>query len=568
MVNKGIRYSSDWGKYTTLDGKNITLNDKKNYYHKPLFTLRHFWSANEKFYLSNIVYLSLGNGGGTATKKSVDTRYITEEGQINFQDYYDINVDNYDPQYSSTEPKSYQFLRSNMNNHNWIGLLSTFNYKISDVLSLSGGLDLRRYVGQHYEQVYDLLGGGYALDVKNKNRNPFELLREGDKINYHNDAIVEWGGIFGQLEYKTGNFSSFLNLTTAVTGYKKINYFEDKELHINDTILPIGYLDTISYNGQIYTRDSPGLEWNQSDWKWLPGFTIKGGANYNLSERSNVFMNLGYMSKAPVFNNVYDKYSVDLLSGIENEYIKAVEVGYSYGSRAFSFNTNAYYTVWENKPGPPVRYELNDDEVAYGNIQGMDALHMGIEFDFAYNILDNLKFEGLLSIGDWKWTSADSVRLYDDNNLPADTIYFSAIGVHVGDAAQTQLGASLRYEPIKRLYVSGRITFFDRYYSDFNPLKLNPESFPDSFDENGDPKDSWETPSYSLVDFHAGYSIYVNKIRFDLRGSVLNAFNQLYISDALNNDSYSSTTNGNDAMSAGVFLGLGRRFNVSLTVTF
>ncbi len=567
MVDKGMRYNSDWGRYTTLEGKEITLNDKKNYYHKPLFTVRHFWNANEKFYWSNILYLSLGNGGGTSTKRSVTSNYVTDEGQINFQEYYDINVNFYDSQFPD-EPKSYQYLRSNKNNHNWIGLLSTFNYRISEAFTLSGGVDLRRYVGTHYEEVYDLLGGAYTLDAGDNNRDPFTQLRVGDKINYYNDAIVEWAGFFSQLEYKTGNLSAFLNLTGAVTGYRKIDYFAPKEIKVNDTVLTIGYGQEVEYNGEVYNQDSPGLEYAQSDWKWIPGFTLKGGANYNLSERSNIFINLGYMSKAPVFNNVYDRYSVALLGEIENEHIKAIELGYSYKSPVFALNTNAYYTVWENKPGQPVSYPINDDETGYGNIQGMDALHMGIEFDFAYKILDNLQFEGLVSLGDWKWTSADSVRLYDDNNQLVQTEFFNAKGVHVGDAAQTQLGVSLRYEPIKKLYISGRLTFFDRYFSDFNPFDLNPEKNPESFDDNGDPVDAWETPSYILVDFHAGYSFNVKKVRFDLRGSLLNTFNEQYISDARDNDSFSATTHSHDAMSAGVFFGLGRRFNVSLAISF
>jgi len=399
MVDKGLRYNSDWGKYTTLDGNNITLNDKKNYYFKPLYTLRHFYSANDKFYLSNIVYLSMGNGGGTSLKKSVTTTpppgYITDEGQINLQKYYDINVDNIDNLYSPDESKSYQYVRSNINNHNWIGLLSTFNYKISNVFTLSGGIDLRRYVGEHYEEVYDLLGGGYTTDLSNSNRDPFTMLRVGDKTNYHNDAIVEWGGLFTQLEYKSGPFAAFLNVTAAYTGYKKIDYFAPKQLKVNDTVLEIGYGMEVDYDGQVYNDSSPGLEYAQSDWKWIPGFTIKAGANYNVSEKSNFFINLGYLSKAPVFNNVYDRYSVDEILEIQNEYITAIELGYSYRSYRFAMNTNAYYTIWENKPGQPVSVPIDDDEDGYGNIQGMDALHYGIEFDFKYNILKNLKFDGL-----------------------------------------------------------------------------------------------------------------------------------------------------------------------------
>ncbi len=566
MVNKGLRYNSDWGRYTATDGENIVLNEKKNYYFKPLYTLRHFWSASDKFYLSNIVYLSMGNGGGTSLKKSVKSQYITDEGQINLQEYYDINLNNIDPRYPD-EPKSYQFLRSNINNHNWIGLLSTFNYSINDELTLSGGIDLRRYVGTHYEEVYNLLGGTYTLDGNNSNRDPNTQLRVGDNLNYHNDALVEWAGFFTQLEYKAGNFSTFLNLTGAYTGYKKIDYFAPRELKVNDTILKISYGQEIEYDGQMYDDKSSGLEWSQSDKKWIPGFTVKGGVNYNVSDRSNVFVNLGYLSKAPVFNNVYDRYTVALLREIKNEYIKAVELGYSFNTRAFSINTNAYYTVWENKPGRPVSYPINDDEMGYGNIQGMDAKHMGVELDFAYRILNNLKLEGLMSIGDWRWTSADSVRLYDDNNQLVRTEYFNADGVHVGDAAQTQFGGSLRYEPFKKLYISGRATYFTRYFADFNPFDLNPDKNPESFDENGNPMDAWQTPSYLLVDFHAGYTYYYKKLRFDLRASVLNTFNELYVSDAQDNDSYSTTTKSHDAMSAGVFMGLGRRFNVSLAIT-
>ncbi len=567
MVNKGLRYNSDWGKYTTLEGESITLNDKVNYYHKPLFTLRHFWSANEKFYLSNIVYMSLGSGGGTNVKKSVKApQYITDEGQIDFQQYYDINIDNFDPLYPD-EPKSYQFLRSNVNNHNWIGLLSTFNNRINDELVLSGGIDLRRYIGTHYEEVYNLLGGMYTLDANNVNRDPNTQLRVGDKLNYHNDAIVEWGGFFTQLEFQRGNFSTFANITAAYSGYRKIDYFDSRRLQVGDTTLKIGYGQEVVYNGVIYNDESEGLEWAKSDWKWIPGYTIKGGVNYNVSEKSNVFLNIGYLSKAPVFNNVYNRYSIDLLREIENEFIRAVEIGYSYNTLKLSLNTNAYYTIWENKPGQPVSYPINDEEMGYGNIQGMDALHYGAEIDFTYKILKNLEMEGVISIGDWKWTSADSVRLYDDNNQLVRTEYFNAKGVHVGDAAQTQLMGGIRYTPVKNVYLSGKIMFFDRYYSDFNPFDLNPDKNPESFDEDGNPVDAWETPSYKLIDFHAGYNFNYKNVRFDLRCSVLNAFDEIYISDARDNDSYSTTTHSHDAMSAGVFFGLGRRFNVSLTIT-
>ncbi|MBW6461103.1 MAG: hypothetical protein K0B08_11090, partial [Bacteroidales bacterium] len=572
MVDKGLRYNPDWGKYVDKDGNEIILNEKVNYYHKPQFTLRDFWNINEKLYLSNIVYVSLGNGGGTSLKRSVkaDQGFITPEGQIDMQRYYDINTD----PATATDPlhpgelKSYQFLRAQVNNHQWYGLLSTFNYSINDKLTLSGGIDLRRYTGEHYEKIYNLMGGEYAKDSDNNNRDKNAQLREGDKIYYHNDGNVQWGGFFSQLEYQTGSLSAFVNITGAYSGYKKIDYFLERVIHVGDTTLKVEWGIPVEYNGVVYDENSPGLEYQQSDWYWKPGYTAKAGANYNLTERSNIFINAGYLSKTPRFNNVYDRYSVELLTHIENEKIAAVEIGYTYRTKIIALNANTYYTDWRNAPGFPVSYPIDENEFGYGNIQGMDARHMGLEVDFAVNIMKNLTVEGLLSLGDWRWTSEDTVKLYNQNNTLARTEYFNAKGIHVGDAAQFQMAASIRWEIIKYLYLKGQLTYFDRYYADFNPFDLDPDKNPAGFDEDGNPLDTWMLPAYTLLDFHAGYSFKIQKVRLDIRGSLLNALDATYISDASNNDSFSVVTKDNDAKSAGVFYGLGRRFNISLTLSF
>lgn len=571
MVDKGLRYNSDWGKYTDKNGNEIVVNDKVNYYHKPLITLRDFWNVNERLYLSNILYLSLGNGGGTSLKRTVSAQqgYITADGQIDMQKYYDINTSSsaIDPDYPG-QYKSWQYIRSNVNNHNWIGLLSTFDYELKKNYSLSGGLDLRRYVGTHYEEIYDLLGGDYTKDSYNKNRDPRAQLFAGDKINYHDDGMVQWGGFFAQFEMKEGKWSFFANLTGAYTGYKKIDYFAAKTITVGDTTLLIEWGKPVEYEGVVYDENSPGVDYQQSDWKWIPGFTFKIGANYNLTERSNIFINTGYLDKAPRFNNVYDRYSVRLTTNIQNEKIAAIEGGYTYNSRPLIINANTYYTVWQNAPGYPVAVPLNDDETGYANIQGMDALHYGMEVDLTWKMLENLEFEGIMSLGDWRWTSTDSVQVLDDNNQPRDTLFFDAQGVHVGDAAQTQFAASLRYEPIRNLYFTGQFTYFTRYYADFDPFDRDPAKDPASFDENGDPIDSWQIPSYYLFDLHGGYTFKVWKLKFDVRASVMNLLNTTYITDATDNDGYSSVTTDHDAKSAGVFFGMGRRFNTSLTITF
>ncbi len=569
-VNMGLRYNPNWGylsEITMTDtgaiiGERKELSTANNFYFKPIFSLRDFWNVSDKLYISNIVYLSIGTGGGGAF--STTPVYDPGTGQQNLQLYYNSNM-NY-PGGFNVNRQSSEIMRNSMNNHFWYGLLSTFDYELNDFYSFSGGIDLRSYKGDHYREIEDLFGGNYYLDDGNQNeRNDTTRKFEGDIIGYHNLGLVRWGGLFAQVKFQKGNFSSFLNITGSYSGNKRVDYFIPKLLDVDDTTLTIAYDTKVIYNGVTYDRNSPGLRTNETGWKWIPGFTVKGGVNYNLTEKMNVFVNLGYLSKAQRFNNVYD-YNNTLFKSIENEKVTAAEVGYSFYNKHITFNANAYYTIWKNKPADRAMSIKIDDRNYSVNINDMNARHTGIELEFAWKILRNLSFEALVSLGDWIWTSADTARVYDDNGIQVGTKPFDARGLKVGDAAQFQNRESIRWEIIPGLYTSGSFTWFGKHYAEFNPLDYDPELNAWAFDDNGDPIQSWQIPDYFMVDVHAGYYLKLKKVGLRLQASVLNLLNDKYITDAQNNDSYLYHNSTFDANSAGVFFGLGRRMNVSLQI--
>ena len=100
--------------------------------------------------------------------------------------------------------------------------------------------------------------------------------------------------MFSLLEYKVGKINTFINLTTSANGFKKNDYFGNTE----------------------------------SVWKYKYGFTVKTGLNYNLDEHSNVFTNLGYLSKTKDFNSYFTGYTSIFLpdSITKNEKVKALEL--------------------------------------------------------------------------------------------------------------------------------------------------------------------------------------------------------------------------------------------------
>ena len=439
-------------------------------------------------------------------------------------------------------------------------------------------MDFRSYKGEHYEEIYDLLGADYAINSDNSN-DPNVVGRVGDKISFHNHSYVRWGGVFAQMEYKTGLWSGFLNLSGALSSFKRIDYFLPKI--ILGTFKTVGYgfngvnpiPDTVLVNNQQYTPTSEGLEFQESKWKTIPGFTVKGGANYNMTDHMNIFLNIGYLSRAPRFRNVFD-YSNKFYVEIENELIQAIELGYSFRRNNFASNLNGYYTNWVNRPVNNRIYKQFPDGERVVNINGMDAIHMGMEIDFAYKINQKVTLEGVYSLGNWTWNSAkDSITFKDekgniateDGTATGPILYesFDAVGVHVGDAAQTQIGGSVKYDIRNGLYLKARYTYFGRHWAEFDPISLK---------GNDARRDSWVLPNYYLIDLHAGYSHKVAGMWFNWKVSILNVMNTIYISDAQNNEDralYINAQNLNfDAPSAGVFYGAGIRFNTSLKITF
>jgi len=528
--------------------------------------VKDFWKINSKLSWSNMAYVSIGRGGGERLRNSgaiirdeeglVDWDAIVRANQVKL--LFGQEYSTADPAFHPTLLKSSQVLTASINNHMWIGGVSQFDYKLNESWNFAGGLDYRYYTGEHYTELRDLLGGNYW--VNNQDKNSFSSMKVvGDKVGwqpYHNhrDAIVQWAGGFGQAEYSKGRWSAFVNISTVVNGYKGIDYHEKKELHLNDSIYYVGALDTVTVDGRTYDNSSPELQFNQTEYKWIPGFTLKAGANYNVTERSNIFVNLGRLSRTPQFSNVIDNNTNDFFAEILNENIYAFEMGYGYRSKKFSFNVNSYYTYWENKPFPfgvAVPDPQDPTQFIRANVNGMDALHMGIEFDGIYKIHKRVAIEGMISIGDWTWQSSEII------DVVGTQFEFDATGVHVGDAAQTTLSGSVRYEPIKNAYLRVRYTYFDRYYSNFDPFSLNV-----AFGNGG--KESWRIPSYGFLDISAGYRYKFEKSSLNFRANIFNATNTMYISDARNNQNGGSF----DAASAGVFFGQGLRFNFALGFEF
>lgn len=516
----GIKYNSDWG---IRDGEVVNVED--NFYHKPQTSLNHYWTISSKTELSTAVYASWGSGGGGGTGGNWNTgpgnTRVTTGGPydpIDIDHLVEINRAN-----QSGESLAWQ--RASRNDHNWYGILSTLNHELSSNLNLMAGVDVRSYVGKHFYEVTDLLGGEYIINNDDEN-NPNRVLGVGDKYNYNYDGQVGWQGLFGQLEYTKDKMSVFGTFSVSNTSYQQIERY-----------------------------NTPGEPNSESEKVSFFGYQIKGGANYNLTSNHNIYANVGYFSKAPFYRAVFlSRTSNNTNEDAENEKIFSSEIGYGYRSTSLTLNVNVYRTEWRDRSLTRSFTDPATSVLYFANILGVNAIHQGIEIDGVYRIDSRFRLKGMLSLGDYKWSNniENVIVQNEDGDQIGSPINVYSDGLKVGDAAQTTAALGVTYTLLPGLSIGADMNYFADLYASFDPTSR------DSSEEN---VDSWEVPAATTLDLNMTYNFDIGDFESSVYANVYNVGDTKYIQDA--NDGP-----GNDAATAAVYYAAGATWNIGLKVRF
>ncbi len=515
----GRKFNSDWG----YKQGQVTYRED-NFFHKPQISLNHYWIISDKTNVSTAAYASFGSGGGGGStglnKFGFDANGISDYrigayGPINFDKIVDENVAN-------GALGSETILRASRNNHQWYGVLSTLKTDLSDNLALVVGIDYRYYRGEHFTEITDLLGGQYFEDDDNVN-NPLNAAQVGDKILFHNDGVVGWLGGFGQLEYTNDKLSAFVSLSASNTGYKRIDFFQKLDSD------PDQETDVFNFFGG----------------------GVKGGINYNIDDKHNIFGNLGYLEKAASFRSVFPTFNNDVVNeDAENQKITSYELGYGFRGETFTANLNVYRTEWNDRT-EFVSFDQPDGTIAFANILGVDALHQGIEFDFIYRASDKLTLTGMASFGDWTWQdNIENVEIRDESQDVVDVVDIFIKDLHVGDAAQTTMALGINYKIGAKTTLTADYNYYDNLYADFDPS-----------DRGEVGPDAWKAPDYGLFDATIRHKFEFAGFDAILTARINNIFDTEYVADA--RDGSGSTVDV-----ARVYIGVGRTFSTGIKIKF
>ncbi|WP_438710757.1 TonB-dependent receptor domain-containing protein [Aquimarina muelleri] len=520
-----------------LDGERFT--ERRNYYHKPVANLNWDFDINEILDLSTVLYASWGRGGGTGGLGRGRVR-VNNNNNDNI-DFEQIRMNNIASANNGIGNNSDSYLRrSSVNNHNWYGLLSNLNIELEKNWAFNVGFDGRLYRGDHFYQINDLLGlTGYNDNYRNDRpddylintefeANPwsalFDYADEADRLQFDYSENINYLGGFGQAEYSTDKFATFVQAAISTQSYQRDGRFSGTENGLGKS----EKLNKIGYN-------------------------VKGGVSYNITEEHSIFANTGFFSRQPFLDNIF----VDIRNSnnivdpeVDNEEITSFEAGYRFKNNNFRLNIDVYQTEWANRfltfNGPEL--QPSGDYTTF-RLTNIAQIHKGLEFDLEYRPDGGRwKLKGYGSLGNWKFDGKTPFTLTNDQTT-------SIIGngeidlteTKVGNAPQTSFGAGIYVDILDNLS-------FDADYNVYTDLYgfVDPE---DVFNarQNGEVYQAPRLPSYDLVDAGITYKFNLGENKFTFRGNVKNVFNSPYI---------------NQLDSFGYFLGIGRTWNASLRYNF
>ena len=558
------------------------LNESENYYHKPQVNLNHYWTINDAMRLSTTFYFSGGSGGGTGTFDDLLWNYNGPSRIVDFNGTIAMNRSALDRKGHAKEAgQSVGFLRNSVNRQWTLGAISKLNYDISDDFKVQAGLDWRTAEIEHVREVRDLLGGDYVV---NGDYDPYGGKYKafydefdhaynadgsldydatfanaankglGDFINYHNTNTVDWLGVFAQGEYNLNKLSLYAMGGFATIKYSLVDHFKKAENYDYDYV-------TASDDGELVI-----------DADAVSSFQVKGGGLFNLTDNVDVFANFGYVQKPPILDNIIDDIEISLSTDPVNETFISAEAGANFRLMNGRFNTklNVYNTMWRDRT---VTRNVQSGTGSSGDtdvifLTGMDQNHMGVEAEVAFRPIDLLQLDMALSYGMWEYADDAAGTYKNIVDQTSEDYLYSIKGLKVGDMPQTIVALGASVFPIEGLNMQAVFNYYDRHYSDWDPLSRQVDE-----GEEPDRLEGWLIPSAYKIDLHATYNIAADLggTKFQLFAHVFNLLDEMYVQDATDNSSYNAyTANGVDhsADDAEVYLSTPRYFNAGINILF
>ncbi|HEX8268722.1 MAG TPA: TonB-dependent receptor [Flavobacterium sp.] len=635
-----VRYNSYWG---WQDGKKRNSRDKD--IAEPINILGHYWKITDKTNLNtNIAYQtgSIGNSrldfsgvnnpdptyyrnlpsyftslfendptvvnginpgayqpgglGGIftpnyASAMNPQDALFLQQRQIDWDAMYLANTDpiiENGMEVGRTPSESRYILYEDRTDDNQFTANSILNSQLADNISMNAGATFRRLKSHNFQNVLDLLGGLYFLDVdtfgvgsqqQSDLNNPNRQVVEGDAYGYNYNLYATNIDAFTQFKFTYNKVDFYVAQSFARSEYQREGLYRN------------GYYPTNSYGkGAKETFEN---------------FGFKGGLTYKVTGQHFFTVNGAYMTKAPSMRNVFSnaRISNNVTNGIQSENVLSADASYVVRMPKFKARITGYFSKIQNATETSFFFAegvFGDDEGDGGDafvaetVTDISKKNIGGELGLEYQVTSTIKVIGSAAYGQYTYDNNPNVTLNRDE---AATLENTNPLTEYGPAAmknyrlpgmpQQAYSLGLEYRDPKFWWIGANANYLDDNYLDIspilrtsnfyqNPVSTSDMAFSEATEERGRELLKQEKfDAFTLVNLTGGKSWRIDGKTLGFFASVNNIFDVTYKTggyEQARNANYrelnQDASSGTPAFAPRYFYGYGRTYFVNLYLNF
>jgi len=609
----GEKYNSYWG-WQNGEKRNSRVKNLL----EPILMLNHYWKINEKTNLNTSISHQYGTVGNTridyqGTPNPDPTYYrnlpsyftsLYDNGvlapdyvgaasalflttkQIDWNNLYNANL-------LSADKRSYYTLyEDRTDDKTWIAntILSS---QLADNIVFNGGFTFNKLKSHNFQNLLDLLGGNYFLDIDNYGttpnqtqsdlNNPNKIVHEGDTYGYNYNLMATKMTAFTQFKFT----------------YKKVDFYMaqsfDKAQYQREGLYRNGY----------YASNSFG----KSDKVNFENFGFKGGLTYKITGRQFLSFNAAYLTKAPTMRNVFGNVRVNnnVTLDIQNENINSFDASYIIRNPTFKARLTGFFSQTNKATETSFFFadgvsidDGNPDTVDNANlfvaetVSNIGRRNIGLELGAEYQITSTLKATLAANYGEYIYSNNPTVRINVDARAtpenPNPVVNYGEATLKnykLAGMPQSAAALGLEYRDPKFWWVGANINYMANSYIDIAPITRTQAFFYDPVLGNGTPLlgatderarellKQEKFNDFTLVNLTGGKSWKVKSTTFGLFASINNVLDVTYKTggfEQARNSNYlqlnQDVSSGTPAFAPKYFYGYGRTYFLNLYINF
>ena len=313
--------------------------------------------------------------------------YFLNNSQIDWNAMYLAN------QNSANIGRSIYVLYEDRTDDNLLSANSILNSSIAENITLNAGVNFRKLRSHNFQNVLDLLGGQYFLDIDQF----FSGNAAQPDLNNPNRQVVE-GDKYG--------YNYILNALT-IDGFTQFKFTYDKvDFYLAQSFARTEYQREGLYRNGVYADNSYG----KGNRITFENFGFKGGLTYKLTGRHLFDFNGLYLTKAPTLRNTFSNARLNNLitPDITSESIFSADGSYIIRAPKFKGRLTAFYSKIKDATEISFFYaesigdaEGEEDSFVSEIVTGLDKQNMGLELGLEYQLTPTIRATLAASYGQY-----------------------------------------------------------------------------------------------------------------------------------------------------------------------